>query len=148
MEHKDHEYDDGKFGQKSGRVIRTERGEQGSVRYYIKGFKADHCVAQTSSADGFWHYQCRNKWKAKYDHRGSHFCGTHFPPKRFARAVARKAKWDREWAADRANHKHNNDKQAWHDRCMEALREIAKGQLNDPAGYAAMILEDKPEKPS
>jgi hypothetical protein len=70
------------------------------------------------------------------------FCKQHDPIAWQARRDARDAKWQAEWAADRERNRLEDRRQNSIDAFKTALMKIAGGKLNDPAGYAAMVLEE------
>jgi len=98
------------------------------------------------------HQRCFNNANPKkYTFEGLAFCGVHYPPKVWEKNNARRDKSRRE----RIDRSHSWDLNMWKQRreiaIVKAFEEIAKGELNDPAGYAQMILADleaeRPEHP-
>lgn len=141
----DHEYDAGRYGRKSGIRLRVESSKHGSARYYLTDTKHDkpgQCCGEVRIDD--WS-NTRCSYNGKLEYRGRNFCKIHYPPSIFEKAQARHDKFDREWNERQARNRMQERQQDWRDRALEALREIAKGELNDPAGYAAMILEEEPK---
>lgn len=139
---RDHDTSDGReFLTGKKRVIRWEHSKHGEARYYIEGGQPGKCCGYISGDVSGGHQCYRN---AKYDYRGHKFCGTHYPPKVFERAQKREEKWRRKWQAEKSRWDYQKAMREWKERVITAFEEIAKGELNDPAGYAAMILDEKP----
>lgn len=63
------------------------------------------------------------------------FCKQHTPEASAERARKSDERWRAKWDREMRPH-HRNDAFA------SALRAIAKGDMNDPAGYASMVLEE------
>jgi hypothetical protein len=102
----------------------------------LRPYDPTKCAEQMWS--GFTHHQCRNKPKEWL------FCGVHSVSTCEKRKAKHDAKWA-QWAKDReaANklYEHNQRLLKFEPKLLAAMREIATGSLNDPAGYAAMKLE-------
>jgi len=78
-------------------------------------------------------HQCSRK--AKID---GLWCRWHSPEYMAKQEAKRQARWaeeSRKWERRRRTSELN-------EKALAALIEIAKGEMNDPAGYAAMILEE------
>jgi len=70
------------------------------------------------------------------------FCKQHEPTAWRARLDARDARWEAKWRADREAWAAEDRKKKSADAFKEALEKIAKGELNDPVGFAQLILEE------
>ena len=70
------------------------------------------------------------------------YCKQHEPVAWQARRDARMAKWEAGYAADRERDRLADRREQSIDAFKAALEEISKGALNDPAGYAAMVLQE------
>lgn len=108
----------------TGSETRPRRGygREGRIPY-----RAGGCVKEISTQDRWPSYhQCNHK--AVVD---GLYCKIHSPAEVERRRAKAKAKYDKET-------------KKWHQpfEYRKALTEIAKGQLNDPAGYAQMILDE------
>ena len=92
------------------------------------------CRAVVTRYIGNWpsHGQCLRKGTVEED--GMLWCKIHAPSEVKKRDQAKREKFD-------ADLKRRMTQNAG-PRLLSALREIAKGEMNDPAGYASMILED------
>ena len=83
---------------------------------------------------------CRNV--ARYEFQGHSFCGAHNPIRVFERRQKRDEKWNLKYKDERRKeqlrlNRLKNDRLA-----REALKKITEGELNDPVGYALLILGD------
>lgn len=93
---------------------------------------ADQCKEMVHKADGTFHgqtYQCNRK--AKQDG----YCSQHHPDSVIARRDKNMAKRKAEQAARKRHYERPG-------LLREALEEIAKGQISDPAEYAARRLQE------
>ena len=79
---------------------------------------------------------------AKYTHRGLPFCGLHYPPKLWERKLNNERKYRAKVDAKWEQSNYHNRLRDWREKVLEALETIAQGELNDPAGYAQMILDE------
>lgn len=102
----------------------------------------ERCRWRVSGGMGWHSRQCSRK--AVVD---GLWCKQHSP----ASAQDREKERQERWALER----YNSAMEWWRRRCEEtaltAIKEIAKGEMNDPAGYAQMLLdewsESEPKKP-
>ena len=112
---------------------------------FVEGGAEGECHGATSADYGPYVMCGRN---AKYEYEGLSFCGTHHPPKVKERRDKRDAEFHARYEANRKRWKAEQWESKARERAWEALNEIAKGEMNDPAGYAAMILDElNAEKP-
>lgn len=95
-------------------------------------------VADHGRGAGF--HQCTRT--AKVSEMGFGWCGQHAPSKVRAKQEKRDARWRAESAARDARATARRAEQELKETALAALKEIARGELNDPAGYATMILAD------
>lgn len=137
----DHEYTDKAFGRRDRRIRSERHPDGGEARYYINDNGLDE-KCQGAIFGEFRHSQCTKN--GKHEYRGVKFCGTHLPEKVFARHQKREAERQRRWDAEAKERRYRSDLKEWELKCMEALKTIAQGELNDAAGYAAMILSEEP----
>lgn len=148
----DHEYDSGRFGVKNNLMVRVETcikdKLQASVTYYLNDGKWEkgqgHCAGQIRG--DFHGHRCGNKGKLEY--RGRQFCKIHHPPTAWAKKFKREKAWRAKFDADWARGEWRDEVRKWKEECYQALIKISEGELNDPAGYAQMVLEDRPKEPT
>lgn len=99
------------------------------------------CAGRPIEGDYCWN-------KGKFEFEGAMFCGIHHPPAVWAKHQKRLAKERRRHVDWSHRSKLSNWESRRVSRIARAFEEIAKGELNDPASYAAMILKEiESEKP-
>ncbi len=117
--------------------------ESHGVSIYLNPRDVDACCAHVNPhpyASG----QCSRRGRLVFE--GRKFCGLHHPPAVLAKRQARERKYDFE---DRKRD-YTYALGAWERtrvRAFEAaLVEIAAGKLDDPAGYAQIVIEEQESK--
>ena len=122
------------------RKMRSEsHPDGGDATYYLDG-EDGTCQGATY---GDWGYHgCSNR--GKHEYRGISFCKIHHPPTRFRKRQERDAKHRAEYDRKRERWQYDDALKAWREKALKALETISEGELNDPAGYAQMILDERP----
>jgi hypothetical protein len=113
-------------------------------RIYLHRNDGDRCVAYRWESG-----QCPNK--GKFEFESFNFCGLHYPPKLFEKIKAR----IEQNRIEQVTRDFYEDRRSWRSKCdtqmIKALKEIANGALNDPVGYAQLIIQElndaEPSKP-
>ena len=147
----DHDYELKRWGQGCGIFVRVETSKHSSgrhvdARYYLNDpqyHDAETCCGQLKS-DGYYEGSPCGK-KAKFLYRDRPFCGQHYPPKVFERGFKREDAFQAKMDARRRSWERSDAQSTWNAEAIAALRKIAEGELNDPVGYAQLILEGEPK---
>lgn len=136
----DHDTTTGRPTQRTRALRHETHPKGGDATYYIDKLDPEHCCG---ASYGDWGYHgCNNK--GRHDYRGFKFCKLHHPPTRFEKKQAREAQYRKEQRAKDRRYQYDRALKNWEQEAIQALRTIATAELNDPAGYAQMILDERP----